>query len=142
MLLRVSYRKALDEEVSLNDILVEGGPVCPHGACERYGDRGRAMVIRFGQTAKGTQRYRCKACGQTFVETPGTLFYGKQTSPKAILATLALVAEGVRVTRLTRTKGYKEATILGWLREAAQHAAQVEALLLHNYTVTHAPIDA
>lgn len=47
--------------------------------------RGDASIIRFGQTAKGTQRFRCKICDQTFVETTGTLFYGKRTPKKDIL---------------------------------------------------------
>jgi transposase-like protein len=44
--------------------------------------------------------------------------------------TLALVAEGVRISSLSRAKGCKEDTILRWLREAAQHAEAVEDVLL------------
>lgn len=61
--------------------LVEVGRFCPNGACERYGDIDEAEIIRYGKTAKGTQRYLCKVCGKTFVETTGTLFYGKHTPP-------------------------------------------------------------
>jgi transposase-like protein len=122
--------------------LAEVGEFCPNADCKLYGEIGKAEIIRFGQTAKGTRRYRCKGCGKTFVETTGTLFYGKHTPQKEILETLALLAEGVRLASLTRTKGFKEDTILSWLREAAQHAAQVEALLMQNYQVTHAQIDA
>jgi transposase-like protein len=122
--------------------LAEVGEFCPNADCKLYGEIAKAEIIRFGQTAKGTRRYRCKGCGQTFVETTGTLFYGKHTPHKEILETLALLAEGVRLASLTRTKGFKEDTILSWLREAAQHAAQVEALLMQNYQVTHAQIDA
>jgi hypothetical protein len=75
------------------------------------------------------------------VETKGTLFYGKHTPRKDILETLALLAEGVRVSSLSRAKGFKEDTILGWLREAAEHAEQVEAVLMHNYQVSQAQID-
>ena len=124
------------------DKLAEVGEFCPNTDCRLYGEIGRAEIIRFGQTAKGTRRYRCKGCGKTFVETTGTLFYGKHTPQKEILETLALLAEGVRLASLTRTKGFKEDTILSWLREAAQHAAEVEARLLQDYQVTHAQIDA
>ena len=126
----------------MNKALAEVGQFCPNAACALYGEIGKAEIIRFGQTAKGTRRYRCKRCGQTFVETTGTLFYGKHTPQKEILETLALLAEGVRLASLARTKGFKEDTISGWLREAAQHAAQVETLLMQNYQVTHAQIDA
>jgi transposase-like protein len=122
--------------------LVAVGQFCPNEACERYGDIKKAEIIRFGRTAKGTQRFRCQVCGKTFVETIGTLFYGKQTAKKDILETLALLVEGVRISSISRAKGHKEDTILGWLRAAARHAEQVEAILLKDYQVSQAQIDA
>jgi hypothetical protein len=59
----------------------------------------------------------------------GTLFYRKHAPMKDILETLALLAEGVRISSLSRAKGFKEDTILRWLREAAQHAEAVEDVL-------------
>nr|BAL56766.1 hypothetical protein HGMM_F42G03C29 [uncultured prokaryote] len=41
-----------------------------------------------------------------------------------------------------RVKGIKEETVLDWLREAAKHVEQIEALLLANYRVTRAQLDA
>lgn len=52
-----------------------------------------------------------------------------------------MLAEGVRISGLSRAKGFKEDTILGWLREAAEHAEQVEAELMHTYQVSQAQID-
>jgi transposase-like protein len=121
--------------------LAEVGQFCPNEACEFYKDIAKAHIIQYGKTAKGTQRYLCKHCDKTFVETKGTLFYGKHTSRKDILETLALLAEGVRISSIHRAKGFKEDTILGWLREAAKHAEQVEAVLMHNYQVSQAQID-
>ncbi len=91
--------------------------------------------------AKGTQRYKCKHCGTTFVETEGTLFHGKHTSREEILEVLAMLAEGMRISSISRVKGFKEDTILRWLREAARHAEQVEAVLMYNYQVERAQID-
>lgn len=122
--------------------LAEVGQFCVNQACESYDDIEKGQIIRFGQTAKGTQRYRCKLCGQTFVATSGTLFYRKQTARKEILETLALLAEGVRISSITRAKGHKEDTILAWLRQAAEHAEQMEALLMQDYQVSQAQIDA
>lgn len=121
--------------------LVEVGQFCPNEACERYGDIDEAEIIRYGKTAKGTQRYLCKVCGKTFVETTGTLFYGKHTPQKDILETLAMLAEGMRISSISRVKGFKEDTILGWLREAAAHAERVEAILMSDYRVSQAQID-
>ena len=121
--------------------LVEVGQFCPNKDCECYGELERAKIIRYGKTKKGTQRYQCKICGSTFVETLGTVFYGKHTARQDILETLALLAEGMRISSISRVKGFKEDTILGWLREAAEHAAEVEAVLLNQYQVSRAQID-
>ena len=121
--------------------LAEVGEFCPNEECECYGDMINAQIIQYGKTAKGTQRYLCKVCEKTFVETTGTLFYGKHTPRKDILETLAMLAEGMRISSITRVKGFKEDTILGWLREAAEQAEQVEAILMKNYQVKQAQID-
>jgi transposase-like protein len=121
--------------------LAEVGAFCPSENCESYGDVVHAQIIRFGQTRKGTQRFRCQVCGGTFSETTGTLFYKKRTRRKDIVEVLALLAEGVRISSLSRAKGFKEDTILDWLREAAGHAEQIEAVLMADYQVTQAQID-
>ena len=122
--------------------LAEVGQFCPNRECERYGDVEKAEIIRFGRSEKGTQRFRCKVCGKTFAETTGTVFHRKRTPRKDILETLALLAEGVRISSLARAKGFKEDTILKWLREAAQQAEQAEAVLMNEYRVSRAQVDA
>ncbi len=80
-------------------------------------------IVKAGKARKGIQRYRCKTSGKYFVETSETIFYRKRTPEHEILETLALLAEGNRMSSLTRVKGHKEDTILKWLREAARHTA-------------------
>jgi hypothetical protein len=121
--------------------LTQVGQFCPNEACELYGDIETAQIIRFGKTKNGTQRYRCKNCGQTFTETHGTVFYRRQASRETILETLALLAEGVRISSISRAKGIKEDTILDWLRAAARQAAAVEEALLNDYRISQAQID-
>jgi predicted RNA-binding Zn-ribbon protein involved in translation (DUF1610 family) len=103
--------------------LAQVGQFCPNETCELYGEIAAAQIIRFGKTRNGTQRYRCKSCGQTFTETYGTVFYRRQATRETILETLALLAEGVRISSISRAKGIKEDTILDWLRAAARQAA-------------------
>ena len=57
------------------------------------------------------------------------------------METLALLAEGVRISSLARAKGIKADTILAWLREAARHAEAVEEVLLDDYELSRAQID-
>jgi transposase-like protein len=55
------------------------GDFCPNETCPDYektqSDQLR-NIKKAGKTKKGRQRYQCKVCGQTFVETRGTIFYG------------------------------------------------------------------
>ena len=128
------------------------GDFCPNDGCPDYGlpkanpklQNGQTQqnIIKAGKTKKGVQRYQCKTCHSTFTETTGTLFFRKRTPEHDILETLALLAEGSRISSLARAKGFKEDTILAWLREAAQHAEQLEEVLLADFQVQRAQLDA
>ena len=124
------------------DQLVPVGSFCPNESCADYGQVGLKNVIHFGKTRKGVQRYRCHSCGKTFTATHGTLFYRRRTPANEILQTLALLAEGSRISSLSRAKGFKADAILDWLREAARHAEAVAAVLLQDYRLKQAQIDA
>jgi len=122
------------------------GDFCPNEVCPDYGklqdDQRQQNIIKFGKTKKGVQRYRCKTCGKTLTETTGTILYRKRTPEHEILETLALLAEGNRISSLSRVKGFKEDTILAWLREAAQHAEAVEEVLMAEFKVERGQLDA
>ena len=121
------------------------GDFCPNEACREYqklqAGQTKRNIIKAGKTKKGVQRYECKTCGISFTETFGTLFYGKRTSEHEILETLALLAEGSRISSLTRAKGHKEDTILQWLREAEQHTQAVEEVLLKDFRIKRGQLD-
>jgi transposase-like protein len=121
------------------------GDFCPNKECPDYQKLQDALslrnIIKAGKTKAGVQRYECKTCQRTFTETTGTLFYRKRTSADQILETLALVAEGNRLSSLTRVKGTKEDTILVWLREAAQHVDAVNDVLLKDFQIKRGQLD-
>lgn len=121
------------------------GDFCPNETCADYGklqDGQQQNIQKFGKTRQGIQRFRCKTCGKTFTETTGTIFFRKRTPEHEILETLALLAEGSRISSLSRVKGFKEDTILQWLREAAQHAEQLEEVLMAEFEVKRGQLDA
>ncbi len=122
------------------------GDFCPNTACPDYGklqaDQTQPSIRKFGTTKRGVQRYQCKTCGQTFTDTTGTIFFRKRTPAQTILETLALLAEGSRIRSVSRVKGVKEATILQWLREAAQQAERLEDVRLAEFKVTRGQLDA
>ena len=121
--------------------LASAGTFCPNKECHHYAKVNEANIIKFGKTKQGVQRYQCKSCKTTFTATRGTLFYRKRTEVKDILETLALLAEGVRTSSLSRAKGFKEDTILSWLRQAARHSEAVEEVLLADYELSKAQVD-
>lgn len=122
------------------------GDFCPNEACPDYGKlqdgQEQHNIIKTGHTQRGVQRYQCNTCRKTFTETTGTLFFRKRTPEHDILETLVLLAEGSRISSLSRAKGFKEDTILAWLREAAQHAEELEDVLMKDFKVKRAQLDA
>jgi transposase-like protein len=121
------------------------GEFCPNAEClEKRKPQSirQTHIEKYGLTQAGRQRYRCIACGRTFTATTGTLFYRRRTSAADILETLALIAEGSRVSSIARVKGHKEDTILHWLCAAAQHVEMLETALLANYQLKRGQLDA
>ena len=124
--------------------LVQPGDFCPNPDCTDYGRPQTAParnIIKFGRARNGQQRYQCRSCHHTFTATKGTVFYRRQTPAHEIIKALAQLAEGNRISSVTRTTGHKEDTILGWLREAATHVSQIEAVLMADYQISRGQLD-
>ena len=49
---------------------------------------------RHGKTSKGSQRYFCPMCQQSFTEMFDTLYYRRQTTPEEIRVVLQAHSEG------------------------------------------------
>ena len=125
-----------------NDMLVAPSSFCWNPRCSDYGKVNVGNIRKFGRTLAGIQRYQCKVCRQTFVETIGTVFYNRHRSQETIIECLALLAERNSLAAIHRVKGVKEETMMDWLRTAADHVERIEALLLANYKLTRAQLDA
>jgi transposase-like protein len=122
--------------------LVHPSSFCWNKECPDYAKLNHGNIVKFGRTAKGTQRYQCRTCMKTFVCNKGTVFYRRHHSPETILECLAMVAKRCSLASIHRVKGIKEETVIDWLREAANHAEEIEALLLRNYKLTRVQLDA
>ena len=124
----------------------KSGDFCPNEACPDYGKlqegQPQRNIRKYGKTRAGVQRFQCRTCNRTFTETTGTIFYRKRTPEDEILETLALIAEGSRMSSLARVKGHKEDTIASWLREAAKHVEEVEERLMADYRLERGQLDA
>ena len=122
--------------------LVTPSSFCWNPSCSDYSKLNAGNIRKFGRTPAGTQRYQCKTCRQTFVETIGTVFYNRHRPQQMIIECLALLAERNSLAAIHRVKGVKEETVMDWLRTAADHVERIEAILLANYTLTRAQLDA
>ncbi len=122
--------------------LVAPSSFCWNPRCSHYGKVNLGNIRKFGRTPAGIQRYQCNVCRQTFVETIGTVFYNRHRSQETIIECLALLAERNSLAAIHRVKGVKEETVMDWLRTAADHVERIEALLLANYQLTRAQLDA
>jgi transposase-like protein len=121
------------------------GDFCPNTACADHGKLqggGQQNIIKFGKTKAERQRFKCKTCSRTFTETKGTIFYRRHTPEDEIIETLALIAEGSRISSLARVKGHKEETIIDWIRAAGEHAEAVEEVLLAKHQIARGQLDA
>jgi transposase-like protein len=122
------------------------GDFCPNEECFDCGklqsEQAKKNIKKFGKTKAGRQRYQCTTCDGTLTETKGTIFYRRRTAESEIIDTLALVAEGSRISSLARAKGHKEDTILDWIEAAAEHTAAIEEVLLANYQLQRGQLDA
>ncbi len=110
-------------------ILVHPPAFCWNPHCSDYGRVDLGNIRRFGRTQAATQRYQCRTCNGTFVETIGTVFYGRHHPQELIIECLALLAERNSLAAIHRVKRVKEETVVAWLRVAVE---QVEQLLNDN----------
>ena len=121
------------------------GDFCPNEQCADYGklqkDQESTNITKFGKTKAGCQRYQCTSCGKTFTETKGTIFYRRRTAREAIIDTLAQVAEGDRISSLSRSKGHKVDTIQDWIQAADEHTESIEEVLLKEYSIQRGQLD-
>jgi transposase-like protein len=122
--------------------LVLAGSFCWNEGCPDYGITDHGNIVKYGQTGKGTQRLKCTTCGKVFVANKGTVFYGKHHSPAVIAECLAMLGDRNSLAAIHRIKGIKEETVMAWLREAANHVDEVEALLIANHHLTRVQLDS
>jgi transposase-like protein len=71
-------------------------------------------VIRHGVDESGVQRYRCRACGRTFRQNPGSAAH-----PEALRRqVLAAYQERPSMRGITRVFGVSRQTLAAWLKKS------------------------
>jgi len=80
-------------------------------------------------------------CDTYFLETHGTLFYGKPLPAEQIVHTVAALAEGLGIRAVARVFAVDPNTVRAWLSEAAAQLDTFSRYLLHNVYVSHVQLD-
>lgn len=96
------YRDSLVEGIRSRLLNDESEP--PKGCPEC----GTGEYVRYGRTAKGTERYRCKACGRTF--TPKHLISSSQIPEEKWMVFAECYVEGISIRRAADRCGVSTST--------------------------------
>ena len=93
--------------------------------------------INKGITSKGSQRYLCPNCKQTFTDTFDTIYYRRQVSQEEVRIVLQAHCEGTSLRGISRVSGLSYNTGVSLIRAGSQ-----KAQLIHNAQVQAVDTDA
>ena len=88
------------------------------------------QTYKHGKTSKGSQRYLCPVCKQTFTDTLDTLYYRRQLKPQEVHTILQSHCEGSSLRGVARISGRAYGTVVALVRSASQ-----KAQMIHNAKV-------
>jgi transposase-like protein len=101
-------------------------PLCSHD-----------KTYKHGKTSKGSQRYRCPRCKQTFTDTFDTIYYRRQVTFEEVQIVLQSHCEGTSLRGISRISGLSYNTGVSLIRSPCQKAQMV-----HNAEVKAVDTDA
>ena len=115
---------------------------CPNPDCAYRGWVGWGNLRANGHPSGGPWRQLlCIACRGYFLETLGTLFYGKRTSVELIVRVIACLGEGLGIRGTARVFEVDPDTVLQWLVEAAEQLRTYSRHVLHDVRVRQVQLD-
>src|SRR5437588_4228900 len=120
------------------------GQPCPNSDCSHYRlmNRGNMSAIATYLTQSGKRRiFLCSKCERTLSETGDTGFVDLKTPEEKIIMALKMLLVKVALSDIGFVLGVTEATVLEWLRRAAQKAEEINAHLLRELPVTQVQLD-
>ena len=98
---------------------------------------GAYKTNKHGKTKKGTQRYFCPSCNQTFTDTFDTIYYRKKISKEQSETVLQAHSEGSSLRGIARTTKLAYNTVVSIVRAAA-----IKAQMVHNEEVQEVKTEA
>ena len=115
---------------------------CPNPDCAYRGWVGWGNLRANGHPSGGPWRQLlCIVCRGYFLETLGTIFYGKRVAPELIVRVIACLAEGLGIRGTARVFEVDPNTVLQGLVEAAEQLRAFSQHFLHGIRVRQVQLD-
>lgn len=99
--------------------------VCENKSCSHFHKEEKKDIIKIGNSKQGVQRFLCKKCNKSFVETKGTPLYNRKLSKDKILLLCKELVERKGLRAVQRTTGIHRDTVGSYLSLFAEHAIEV-----------------
>ena len=118
---------------------------CRNPACSLFGKQGQDNIIANGtyltKNGNPSQRFRCKACGKSFSQRAGSIYYGRRAPETKILMALELLLTGMPLRAVAQVIKVKPNTVGSWLKVAFKERETLDALLLSQRRADQAALD-
>jgi len=115
---------------------------CPNPDCRYQGWAGWGNIRANGHPNGGRWRQLlCIVCRGYFLETLGTIFHGKRSSPDLIVRVISCLAEGLGIRGTARVFEVDPNTVLAWLVEAADQLRAFSYYFLHDLQLRQVQLD-
>jgi hypothetical protein len=115
---------------------------CPNEGCRYYGRVGWGNIVANSHPGGGPWRqFHCKVCGSWFLETHGTVFFGRREAVPLVLLVLAALVEGLGIRAAGRVFGPDPNTVESWLVAAAKQMMALAAYVMVDLELEQVQLD-
>ncbi|HIJ93689.1 MAG TPA: IS1 family transposase [Rhodospirillaceae bacterium] len=82
------------------------------------------------------RKYICRTCERSFCDRTRTAFFDLRTKDEKVLIALKLVLKGMGLRGIAEVLGVKLDSVRFWIRRAAEHADEVNDVLVKDLKVS------
>ena len=114
---------------------------CQNPECKYFNKEQGKDIIKRGKNRANHQQYKCHHCDKIFVETSNTPLFHKHLSEEEIIRICKLLVEKNGIRSIERITGHHRDTIGRLLEDLAEHAEDVNEMLIRNLKVGQFEMD-
>lgn len=115
--------------------------VCQNSVCKLFRKEKDKDITKQGKNYAGHQRFLCKHCNVSFVETKGTPLYQRKLSERKIKEICKELVEKKGIRAVERTLHVHRDTICNLLDDLAEHALSMTKYLVHDLNLNTYEVD-